>query len=307
MTPSESIGLRIGPVSQNELDEALSVIYSRLSAEDRAERIRALRAEIQAGRIPREGLLGARREGRLVGTVFSQIHAGRSAVIWPPRLRPDEPSATAPQLLAAACDQLGAGGVQVAHALLENDDPQDLALLHAGGFQPLATLLYLFSQEASFPLQPPPTVLEFEPYSRASHPRLARVVEATYVGSLDCPGLDNVRKIEDVLEGYRATGVFSPARWLIVRHQGQDVGCLLLTDHPDAESWELIYMGLIPSARGNGWGEQISHYAQWLTRQAGRPRLVVAVDEANAPAIRMYTAAGFDVWDRRIVLQKVFG
>jgi hypothetical protein len=307
MTHRKPTGLWIGPASQNELDEALSLIYGRLSAEDRAERIDALRAEIQAGRVPPDGLLVARREGQLAGAVFSQIHTGKSAVIWPPRLRSNEPPATVEQLLDAVCDWLGAGGVQVAHALLENDDPQDIAVLQRGGFQPLATLLYLFSQEAAFPLQSPPTVLEFEPYSRASHQRLASLVEVTYVGSLDCPGLDNVRKIEDVLAGYRATGVFSPARWLIVRHQGQDVGCLLLADHPDAESWELVYMGLIPSARGNGWGVEISHYAQWLTRQAGRPRLVVAVDEANSPAIRMYIAAGFEVWDRRIVLQKVFG
>jgi hypothetical protein len=46
-------------------------------------------------------------------------------------------------------------------------------------------------------------------------------------------------------------------------------------------------------------------YGQWLTGQAGRPRLVVAVDATNRPALDMYASEGFHAWDRRWVYVKV--
>ena len=103
----------------------------------------------------------------------------------------------------------------------------------------------------------------------------------------------------DVLAGYRATGSHDPQRWLLVRHEGRDVGCLLLSDYPEQGNVELVYMGVVPEARGEGWGMHIARQAQWLARQAGRPRLVLAVDAANAPALRIYLALGFRPWDRR--------
>ena len=81
--------------------------------------------------------------------------------------------------------------------------------------------------------------------------------------------------------------------------QQRDVGCLLLADHPRHNSMELLYLGLIPAARGRGWGKHLVRRAQGLTRLAGRSRLVLAVDAANAPAVQTYTATGFQAWQRR--------
>ena len=60
-------------------------------------------------------------------------------------------------------------------------------------------------------------------------------------------------------------------------------------------------MGLTPEARGHGWGRQITQHAQYLARRAGVERIVLAVDAANGPALRMYRAMGFEIWDRRTV------
>jgi ribosomal protein S18 acetylase RimI-like enzyme len=46
-------------------------------------------------------------------------------------------------------------------------------------------------------------------------------------------------------------------------------------------------------------------HAQWLARQSGVPRLVLAVDVANTPALRLYAELGFIVFDRRTVCLKV--
>ena len=296
----------IGPVPPEQRADVLSLVFGDLLAEDRAERVEALLARARDDTVPMDGLLMARRGERLVGGVFSEIQVGRTAVVWPPRLVPGEPATTGERLLAATSKLLVAKRICVAHTLLEAGVQQDGPLLRAAGFELLAELLYLVSPQERFPPSRPSSSLEFEVYSAAKHDRMARVVEATYAGTLDCPRLNGVREIGDILAGYRATGVFSPSRWLLVRHQGEDVGCLLLADHPEHENWELVYMGLVPSARGNDWGKEITQYAQWLTREAGRPRLVLAVDAANAPATRMYSLLGFQAWDRRSVYLKVF-
>jgi ribosomal protein S18 acetylase RimI-like enzyme len=65
---------------------------------------------------------------------------------------------------------------------------------------------------------------------------------------------------------------------------------------------ELVYLGVIAQARGRGLGYALTRYAQWMTRQAGRGKLVLAVDADNAKALRLYAEAGFQSWDRRSVL-----
>jgi ribosomal protein S18 acetylase RimI-like enzyme len=227
--------------------------------------------------------------------------AGRAAEIWPPQLAAGEPHSTALALLAAVKRWLTEGGVQIVQALLHTDAQREAETLRASGFRHAADLLYLVCLDSEFPTQPPATPLRLEPCRPADHERLSRIVEATYVNTLDCPTLNGVRKVEDVLAGYRASGVFDPARWLIVCHGSDDVGCLILTAYPEHGTCELTYMGVVPAARGHAWGVDIARHAQWLTRQAGQPRLVLAVDAANGPALAAYAAIGFKAWDRRSV------
>ena len=80
-----------------------------------------------------------------------------------------------------------------------------------------------------------------------------------------------------------------------------------MADHRPAPHWELVYMGLVPSARGYGYGEQITRKAMWQARQGGAEKLVLAVDLANSPALAMYARAGFISWDRRQVFARLPG
>ncbi len=297
----------IGSASSENVSEALRLAFRDLDPENREPYVRLLEESVRSGDLPIEGVIEARRGGELVGAVLSQPQAGRAAVIWPPRIVPGEPATTAASLLNRASELVASQGIRVAQALLGTLCEEDDAVLRGGGYEPLADLIYLTSQEDVFPRSSPAVTLEFEASCPANQERLVRTLEATYEGTLDCPQLNGVRTTEDVLEGYRATGAFDPARWLIARHQQHDVGCLLLAEHPDDESWELVYMGLIVSARGHGWGVEIARYAQWLTARAGRSWLTVGVDAANVPAIRMYHTAGFREWDRRTVYLKVVG
>lgn len=296
---------RVGPVTAADRDAALSLVFNNLEADDRAQQVAAVLTD--AARDPAaQCLFGAYRDGRLAGAALSQTQAGRSACVWLPRAASAEPEACVDDLMGVMCQWIAARDVRIAQLLLRAASETELALLGRFGFDHLADLFYLVSLESEFPHSQPISPLRFETYTAENHARLASIVDATYGQTRDCPRLNGVRQVEDVLAGHRATGEFDPRRWLIARHEGRDAGCLLLADHPRQENYELVYMGIIPAARGHEWGMALTRQAQWLARQAGRPRLVLAVDAANQPALRLYTAAGFQAWDRRIAYVKVF-
>lgn len=302
---SQSTPPTIGPVTPDKLPMALSLIFNRLEPEARERRVNTLMDDIRAGRISGDGVLAAWRGDQVVGAMFAQTQVGRTAVTWPPSVVQGEPCRTLDSLMEATLRRLADENVLVVHTVLDFSTPEDNALLSRGGFEWLADLIYLVSETRHFPAAQPEGPLEFESYSPGNHDRLAEIVDATYEHTLDCPALNGVRDIEDILSGYRETSDFRPELWMIVRHVDRDVGCLLLADHPEHENCELVYMGILPDTRGNGWGFAIARHAQWIARQLARPRLVLAVDEANLPARNLYSSMGFHGWDRRTVYLKV--
>jgi ribosomal protein S18 acetylase RimI-like enzyme len=301
-------GLRIKRVGPDDESPALELLFAALDPAERVRRTSQWRTPFPNG--PIEGLWAAWRGRRMVGAMRAQVQPGRTAFVAAPRIAADEPPNTACELLASVVEALPAAGVQVAQVLLESDHGPDVELMCRGGFRHVSDLLYLVSTSRAFPQNLPAEHLEFLEYCAERHERLARVVERTYVDSLDLRSVDGVRTTEDVLEGYRSAGDFDPARWLLVRSDGADVGCLLLSadarDGDDSGPWELTYMGVVPEARRRGFAVSMARHAQWLAWHAGCNRLVLAVDADNAPAIAAYAACGFVSWDRRSVFLRVF-
>lgn len=297
MSSPVSIGEAVGAAQE----PALRLALRQLPA---AERQRAIE-QVLAGREPAAEVLAATRAGALVGALWIQEQPGHTASVCPPQLIDGESGHTAVALLNTAAEQLRRREVVLVQVLLETDSGADFQRFLTAGFQHVCDLLYLVSQAGTFPTAPPAAEFEFVPVGEVEMPRLAAVLERTYERTLDCPRLNGVRAIGDVLAGYRASGPLAPERWLLCRRGQQDIGCLLLADHPQGNQWELVYMGLLPEVRGQGWGTAVVRHAQWLARGAGRARLVLAVDAANQPAIAAYAEAGFLAWDRRSVLLKV--
>src|SRR5262245_988980 len=226
MPQSEGI-VRIEPAhSEQERKMAVRMLCAREAAETRDQTCQRL---LERG--PRDGWFLAWLAGKPVGSVLADHLSGRAGAIWPPRVSDESsmPRATADRLVSRAIEYLWAHGTSIVQAQLENQTGDDAQVLRAAGFEPFCELMYLASEEAEFPSDPPAPRLRFEPYSRANHARMVRVVEETYRDTLDCPRLNGLRDVEDVLEGYKATGEFDPSRWFIVRSEGRDVGCLLLT------------------------------------------------------------------------------
>ncbi|MBX7165614.1 MAG: GNAT family N-acetyltransferase [Pirellulales bacterium] len=302
--------LAIDRVPPSRQLDALGRLFDGLNSAARSAQVQAILDYVAAGRGSLAGLFEARQDGATQGVVLAMLQPGRTAVLWPPRAEPGLEAQLDTQirddLLRVATAFMAQGRCRIAQAQLDAEPGEDDLFLRRAGYQWLADLLYMMVGESGLPLWPPTSTLVFEPYSATNHARLARLIERTYEDTLDCPQLNGVRDLSDVLAGYRATGQFTPKWWLLVREGSQDVGCLLCADHPSQQALELVYMGLVPEARGRGWGKQVVEHCLWLAREASRRQVLVAVDTANLPATRVYGEAGFTVWDRRSTYLRIF-
>jgi len=300
------LSLKIEHVEPDGQATALNWVYQHLPQPDRSRLVDELLEGRSARTTDLSGLLAAHRGSELVGAVWAQPLPGRTAVIWPPDAAPGEGLATHMALLQAAVEFLNGLDVGMAQVLLDMSDEAAQVPLEQTGFIHLANLLYMISLDTEFPQLRPNSPLRFEPVESGSWQRFRRVVEATYVDTLDCPPLSGARQIDDVLDGYRAAGQIGQTGWWIVTENDRDTGCLIMADHPEQKQRELVYMGLVPQARGHGHGLSIVQFAQWQVRLAGYRRLVLAVDAANKPALAIYEAAGCIVWDRKRVYWRRF-
>lgn len=281
-----------------------SLVIQPCPAAERQAALAMLFPEVAVKELPGDeadrGLLAARRGERLVGCTWVRFLPGSSAVLWPPTTIQQEPATTRRALLEAGIQCGREADARLLQTALDPAERDRLAEFTAAGFRHLTDLVYLSAASTVAPQKPPYLSLQAEVVPTEEFQRLASVVERTYEGTLDCPQLNGVRDAKEVLADYQVCG--EPSCWLLLRHAGQEVGCLLLNDHSADSQWELVYLGLVPEARGNGWGKQIARHAQWLTREAGRRRLVLSVDQANTPARNIYRRCGFTEWNRRTVL-----
>lgn len=294
MTAEENLIERCEAASRAD---ALRLLHAGLSPDQQAALPQTLESVHIQGESAFDGLLIAKQGNTLIGAVWVQLAPGSTAVVWPPAIN----GIASPELMRAAAEFLDDHSVALAQILISPDAPQDPEIFAAGGFRPLVELDYLMVQRELFPAAKPSGELQFTGAARDEPQRLERLLTATYEQTLDCPQLNGLRDAADVLAGYAAQGRFSADGWFFVRHHSTDVGVLILTEYPEGETWELVYMGVVPAARGNGFGRQIVNFALAQAAVGGAGRLVLAVDRENGPAQKMYREAGFVGWDRRTV------
>jgi ribosomal protein S18 acetylase RimI-like enzyme len=291
---------RCDPASDKE---ALALAAQAWPDAERAGYWQAIRNLARSGEADRAVLLAVRQNGRLLAAQVAQVLPGNVAVVWLPQFQ-----------LADAADQakwngllfehlkheLQQAGAQMAQGLVNLEDESSARSFFGGGFSKAADLLYR-AAEVNGAIERTTLPFALEPYSPRDENRWLELIDRTYAGTLDCPPIDGLRKTEDVVEGYRAVGEFRPELWHIAVHNGSDVGCLLVNLHPDVAHAEIVYVAVVPEARGRGFGLALTRHALWLARQSKSERVVLAVDAANQPAVRLYTDAGFVVFDRRAV------
>jgi ribosomal protein S18 acetylase RimI-like enzyme len=227
--------------------------------------------------------------------VLPIVSPGRTMLLLAPADPPTDPagSACAGALLDAVCAHFGARNVQLAQVLLDPADGGAHRLYEGRGFRRVAQLIYL--QVVPRRKAAPPALpqgLRWVGYTPDSHARFGEAIARTYQQSLDCPLLNGLRSMEDVLAGHQASGEFDPRLWLLLCDGDAALGALLLSRVRSAETIELVYLGLVPAARGRGLGDVMMRQALAATAAQGVGRLSLAVDSNNAPALKLYYRHG---------------
>ncbi len=248
--------------------------------------------------------------GRLLWAVLPMVNPGRTALLFAAPVRTAKSHPTAVDLaIESICQRMAGQNVQLAQVLL---DPSDQATIDAythRGFSKMAELIYLhrtLRPSLSPPLAPPPPAAEFQLqiYSEANHAAFATAIVASYQNSLDCPALNGVRDIEDVITGHKASGEFDPQDWFLLSRRDQPAAVLLMNRTPQVDAMELVYLGLAPAVRGLGIGNYLMNLALHRVRQRNFSGLTLAVDSRNTPAIRLYHRHGMQRLMSKVALMR---
>jgi ribosomal protein S18 acetylase RimI-like enzyme len=297
--------LIVRPVQRAEIAGALRVVLSstdRLADEAQVEEF--MNYAGSRGLDPGQTWIAARGT-RLIWAVLPVISPGKTMLLLvPPKIPIGRDAAAPPAVAEAICHHFTTQGVHLAQVLLDPADAVGRQIYISAGFRFMAELIYLQAQvkrAVAAPVLPPG--LAWLPYTPATHDLFSRTIAVTYEQSLDCPGLNGLRDVEDVVAGHKASGEFDPQFWRLLCQVTSDqtapraadpkpLGVLLLARMPRNDAMELVYLGLTPAARGMGLGDVLMRQALSQVHPAGRARLTLAVDAINAPATRLYYRHG---------------
>lgn len=250
------------------------------------------------------GTLLAEQGGRVISAVLPVVSPGKTMLLFLPGW-PDAPAkADATRaMVEQVCARGAAEGVHLAQSLLEPNHSSAQSLLMSCGFERLAELLYM---QATFSRQPAPPAtpagFTWVTYAPEVHELFARGIMGSYERSMDCPALNGLRDINDIMAGHRATGAFDPSLWIALCEGDAVAAVLLLCRVPRTDVLELVYVGLVPAYRGKGLGDLLMRRAVVATRESGCARLSLAVDAQNMPALKLYWRHGMQAMGRKVAM-----
>jgi GNAT superfamily N-acetyltransferase len=243
-------------------------------------------------------------KGRLQHAVVLSRAPGRTALLTMSPLRSVAERPVGALLVREAIVTAQRMDAAVVQALVETLAKDDLAAMELGGMHTIATLVYLERSQTRVcrPMPPAHDEIRIAPWDGKQRDLLESLLSQTYVQSLDCPGLAEMRTTRDILDGHLATGVFDSRLWHLLEWRGETVGACFISEIPSSRCMELVYLGLIPRVRGLGLGRVLLDHAIFLLKDDHRGPLALACDERNTPALRLYESCGFAPRLRRIAL-----
>lgn len=306
MAPEDSLPLEIRTARPEELREALRLILRSAPFHGEDQQLRELAGLAASQRGNLAGAWMALQRGQPLSTALPIVSPGRTMLLFvPQQLRGPLHAYATGQLVERLCAAAAVDGVHLVQVLLDAHGEDVRQLLASCGFVDLAELLYLHTNPGR-PIRDPelPPRCEWIAYSEQEHHLFARAIVATYQQSLDCPRLNGLREVEDIIAGHKATGEFDPSRWLLLRQTGRTLGVLLLAVVPQTDAMELVYLGLDPEFRGRGIGDILMRRALYETSVARRSRLSLAVDANNTPALKLYWRHGMQALGRKLAMMR---
>jgi ribosomal protein S18 acetylase RimI-like enzyme len=302
----------VEPARKSELAAAFRMVFRHLPRAERDVRVANALALVAQDELDPRGVMVARADSRLTGAMVCVRLPGAGGLVWPPQALPGPSAATIIDLLVrGALSWLRAGGAKVAHAILAVAENSLAEPLVRNGFRHITRLWYLrhdlTSGSSARRGSPDPAApsddpgLTFETFARCDPKQFARTLQLTYEGTLDCPELNGVRTVEEIIAGHQGQGSHDPNLWWLVRRASMPLGVLLLTEMPEWDALDIAYLGVIPAARGQGLGRILTAQALAAAHETGKSRVTLAVDARNLPAWNMYLALGFEPHEEREV------
>ena len=294
------------PARREEMATAFRLLFQHLAENDRETRVANALKMLRDKELNPAGMLVARDERELRGALFYQPVAGASGLIWLPQTQPAPMAEVEDQLVNFACRRLSKQGAKLVQSLLSPEESSLGASLERNGFSHITQLRYLRHDLQFSPrFFQSPDALSYQTYASCVAEQFHQTLLRTYEATLDCPEVNDVRKIEEIIAGHKSQGRYDPESWWLASHQGQPVGVLLLAEVPDLKSWDLLYLGVTPEARGKGFGRELARKALWEARAAEAPQLTLSVDARNQPALNLYESVGFEPYDQREVFLRI--
>ena len=242
---------------------------------------------------------------RILATVLVSPSPGRTAMLFASTPRSAEEAPLMGRVIDAACRSLSTADVALAQALVEPADKLEQDAFIHGGLIRLAMLTYMerpVPDRNAIPQADFPEGVTLERYRSEHRSELEALLVETYHETLDCPGLAGLRDPSDVVEGHMHSGIFRPEWWVIARKGKRAIGVSLFNGSAGSSSIELVYLGLTQNARGLGIGQALLRHGLRLVSGSRERNIVLAVDEANEPALNIYEKAGFHRTIRRVAL-----
>jgi ribosomal protein S18 acetylase RimI-like enzyme len=296
----------IEPARREEMAAAFRLLFQHLDEESRETRVANALKMLREKELNPGGMLVARAQGELQGALFFQPVAGASGLIWPPQTQPARIAEVEDQLVNNACRLLAERDAKLVQSLLSSEESSLGTSLERNGFRHITQLRYL-RHDLQFSAQffQHSDTLSFQSYASCAAEQFHQTLLRTYEATRDCPEVNGVREIEEIIAGHKSQGKHNPECWWLASKRSRPVGVLLLAEMPDLKSWDLLYLGLVPEARGKGLGHELVRKALWEARAAEAPQLTLSVDARNEPALNLYKSAGFEVYDQREVLLRI--
>jgi mycothiol synthase len=134
--------------------------------------------------------------------------------------------------------------------------------------------------------------LRLTPWEEHPSAELQAIMHLTHQDTQDIPELNRFTTTDTPL---------SPAPIsLLAQANGATLGVLLLTPEPK-NIVELTYLGVVPEARGHGWGKAILQAGLALASGLGAMEVQLSFDERNSPARGLYHQFGFRLYELKQV------
>jgi mycothiol synthase len=291
------------PARPEETPNAFRLIFGYLSDKDRDVRVANAVRLVHERELEASGILVARAGRDLLGAMVCLPVPGASALVWPPQVLPQtNRTVIEDRLLQYARSWLKQRGCKLAQTMLAAHESCLAIPLERNGFAHITRLWYMkheldprtFGESRSQPLS-------YRTYPQSDTELFHETLVRTYEQTTDCPELNGVRTIDEILKGHRAQGVYDPERWWLALREQRPVGVLLATEIPDWEGWDISYVGVLPEYRRQGIGCALVVKALLEARQSRARQVSLAVDQRNRHAWNLYRRLGFEVYDEKEV------